>query len=70
MWRDKDDMEGIELARKTGVEIITLPKSELKKVYDSTARAMQKEAEKLDNEGLPGTKLYEAVRTLVEKYSD
>jgi TRAP-type C4-dicarboxylate transport system substrate-binding protein len=69
-WREIDDNEGIELAKNTGVEFITLPKSELTKVYEATERAMLKEAEKLDKDGLPGTKLYKAVRALVEKYGN
>jgi TRAP-type C4-dicarboxylate transport system substrate-binding protein len=68
-WRDADDIEGLELAKKTGCEIITLPKSELAKIYEITDRAMLKEAEKLDGKGLPGTKLYKAVRALVDKYN-
>jgi C4-dicarboxylate-binding protein DctP len=68
-WRDADDIEGLELAKSTGCEIITMPKAELNKIYAVADKAMTMEAEKLDGKGLPGTKLYRAVRTLVDKYA-
>jgi len=68
-WRDADDVEGIELAKNTGVEFITLPPEELAKVYKAAETAMLKEAAKLDEKGLPGTKIFHEVRRLVEKYT-
>lgn len=65
LWRYKDDVAGYELAKSTGVEIITLPKVELNKIYKAADRAMLKEAKKLDEKGLPGTKLYQATRKLL-----
>ena len=67
-WRYKDDLAGIELAKSTGVEIITLPRAELDKVYAAAKKAMLKEAAKMDAKGLPGTELFNAVRAAVDKY--
>jgi TRAP-type C4-dicarboxylate transport system substrate-binding protein len=68
-WRDKDDQEGLELAKKSGMEIITLPKAELDKIYAATEKAMLAEAKKLDDQGLPGTKIFWATRKLIDKYN-
>ena len=68
-WRDADDVEGIELAKNTGVEFITLPPEELAKIYKAAETAMLKEAAKLDEKELPGTKIFQEVRRLVEKYT-
>jgi TRAP-type C4-dicarboxylate transport system substrate-binding protein len=68
LWRYKDDVAGLELAKNTGVEIITLPKAELDRIYKAADSAMLKEAKKLDEKGLPGTKLYKATRELVGNY--
>jgi TRAP-type C4-dicarboxylate transport system substrate-binding protein len=62
-----DDLLGIDIAKKSGVEFINLPSQELAKVYKSAETAMLKEAAKLDGKGLPGTKLFKEVRRLVEK---
>lgn len=66
-WRNADDEKGIELAKSTGVEIITMPKEELAKVYKAAENAMAKEAAGLDEKGLPGTKLFKAIRAKIEK---
>jgi TRAP-type C4-dicarboxylate transport system substrate-binding protein len=68
-WRDADDVTGIEIAKKSGVEFIELPPNELAKVYKAAETAMLKEAGKLDAKGLPGTKVFKEVRRLVEKYT-
>jgi TRAP-type C4-dicarboxylate transport system substrate-binding protein len=68
-WRDADDVAGIEIAKKSGVEFIELPPDELAKVYKAAEIAMLKEAAKLDEKGLPGTKIFNEVRRLVEKYT-
>jgi TRAP-type C4-dicarboxylate transport system substrate-binding protein len=68
-WRDADDVTGIEIAKKSGVEFIELPPDELAKVYKAAEIAMLKEAAKLDEKGLPGTKIFNEVRRLVEKYT-
>jgi len=62
-----DDLLGIDIAKKSGVEFINLPSQELAKVYKAAETAMLKEAAKLDGKGLPGTKLFKEVRRLVEK---
>lgn len=68
-WRDADDVAGIEIAKKSGVEFIELPPDQLAKVYKAAETAMLKEAGKLDAKGLPGTKVFKEVRRLVEKYT-
>ncbi len=68
-WRDADDVAGIEIAKKSGVEFIELPPDELAKVYKAAESAMLKEAAKLDAKGLPGIKIFKEVRRLVEKYT-
>lgn len=66
-WRNADDEEGFALAKRTGVEIITFPREELAKVYEAAEAAMKKEAAKLDKKGLPGTRLFKAVRAKVAR---
>ena len=51
------------------MEIITLPKEELNKVYAAAEHAMLKEAKKLDEKGLPATDLFKATRKLVDQYT-
>ncbi|MBN1256046.1 MAG: TRAP transporter substrate-binding protein DctP [Deltaproteobacteria bacterium] len=68
-WRDLDDVEGVELAKKTGCEFIELSKEDLAAVYKAAEKAMLSEAAKLDAKGLPGTKLFKEVRSLVDKYA-
>jgi TRAP-type C4-dicarboxylate transport system substrate-binding protein len=65
--RDRVNGEGYELAKANGVEFITLSAAELAKVYAAADKAMRAEAAKLDSQGLPGTKMYEEVRKLVEQ---
>lgn len=69
-WREKDDEEGYTIAQKSGVEIIKLPPAELVKVYKATEKAILEEAAELDKEGYPGTEIYKATRSLIEKYNN
>ena len=68
-WRYKDDMIGIDICKNSGVEIITLPKAELDKVYTAAYNAFSKEAKKLDEQGFPGSDIFNATRKLIDQYS-
>jgi len=65
--RDADDVAGEKLARDKGVEFIKLPPQDLAAVYKASENAMMSEAAKLDEKGLPGTKIFQEVRRLVEQ---
>lgn len=63
------DKDGIELAKKSGVEFIELPKEELEKVYKVAEQVVLKEAKRIDDMGLPGTKIANDARALIAQYS-
>ncbi|MFC1533435.1 TRAP transporter substrate-binding protein DctP [Thermodesulfobacteriota bacterium] len=68
-WRMDSDIAGLEIGKKGGVELITLPPEELAKFYKAAEETFLVEATRLDEKGLPGTKLFREVRRLVEKYN-
>ena len=68
----------ISVANKEGVvdfakglgdnEFIELAPEELNQLYGLYDTVMREEAARLDAKGLPGTKIYEEVRRLIEEY--
>lgn len=63
------DKDGIELAKKAGVEFIELSKEDLEKVYKVAEQVVLKEAKRIDDMGLPGTKIANDARALIAQYS-
>jgi len=63
-----EDM-GLALAKKHKVELLTLPPSELKKVYDIANKTMLDKMAQLDAKGLPGSAVYNDIRRLIKEYS-
>jgi TRAP-type C4-dicarboxylate transport system substrate-binding protein len=63
-----EDM-GTALGKKHGAEFTKLPPAELKKVYDVVDETVMEKMVQLDAKGLPGTKVYKDMRSLIDKYS-
>jgi TRAP-type C4-dicarboxylate transport system substrate-binding protein len=63
---EKVDAEGLELAKKVGIEFIQLPQAEVQKFNDLYEAELEKSAKALDAKGLPGTKYYQDVRRLIK----
>jgi TRAP-type C4-dicarboxylate transport system substrate-binding protein len=63
------DKEGYEFGKKNGVQFITLSKEELERFYAPLKTIAEREASKLDSNGLPGTKIFKEAQTLIRKYS-
>jgi len=57
---------GAQIAKKAGVEFITLPKEDMQKLNDQIKVEALKSAKDLDAKGLPGTKIFEETRRLIE----
>ncbi len=66
---EKGDIEGRELSKKAGVQIIQMPASEVQRLSDVHKAENIKMARELDGKGLPATKLYNEVRRLLKLYS-
>jgi len=66
---DKLDVEGKELAKKAGVQVIQLPASEVEKFEAVHEVENVKTAKEVDQKGLPATKLYNETRRLLKLYS-
>jgi TRAP-type transport system periplasmic protein len=62
------DKDGIEIAKKLGVELITLPAGDMENFYNPMKELAVKEAKKLDEKGLPGTKMHLEAQNLIKKY--
>lgn len=60
--------QGLELAKENGVEIIELPKEDLQKIYDVTEQVVMEQAKRIDNMGLPGTKIAMDAIALKKQY--
>jgi TRAP-type C4-dicarboxylate transport system substrate-binding protein len=67
--RERVNQEGIALAEEHGVEFIELSAADLAELYKVMDTVCRAEAAKLDDEGLPGTEIYEELRRLVEEYA-
>lgn len=64
---EKVDIEGLELAKKAGIQFSQLPPSEVQKFNDLYDAELVKSAKALDDKGLPGTKYYQDVRRLIKE---
>jgi TRAP-type C4-dicarboxylate transport system substrate-binding protein len=64
---EKVDVEGYELAKKSGIQFSQLPQSEVQKFNDLYDAELAKLAKGLDDKGLPGTKYYQDVRRLIKE---
>ncbi|MFP3975116.1 MAG: TRAP transporter substrate-binding protein DctP [Chloroflexota bacterium] len=62
------EQAGKDLAKEEGVEFITLPQEELDAVYAACDEIASAEMADLDDQGLPGSAVYQEVRTLIEEY--
>ena len=62
----KDDQAGIDLAKKSGMEFITLPKAELDRFYKVWHTVALSKAKELDAKGLPGTKMLQEAARLIQ----
>lgn len=56
--------------KKYGVEFIKFPKGDLEKIYSFVDRIVRAEMAKIDAKGLPGTAVYEEIRSLIKKYGE
>jgi TRAP-type C4-dicarboxylate transport system substrate-binding protein len=62
----KSDIEGKDFGAKNGVEYIKLPKEDMDKFYSLVAGDAVKEAQKLDGKGIPATKIYAEIQSLIK----
>jgi TRAP-type transport system periplasmic protein len=62
----KSDLAGKDFGAKNGVEYINLPKEDMDKFYSLVARDAVKEAQKLDAKGIPATKIYNEIQSLIK----
>ncbi|HVN97716.1 MAG TPA: TRAP transporter substrate-binding protein DctP [Syntrophorhabdaceae bacterium] len=61
--------QSMDVARKLGVEFITLSKEDMAKFYAPIKPMALKEAQDLDLKGLPGTKIYNEAQRLIAQYN-
>jgi len=67
LYRANDDITGKELGEQEGMEFIELPTEELDYIYDQLDPIMREVAAGLDDQGLPGTDIYEKIRQLIDQ---
>lgn len=60
---------GINLAKENNVQFITLPDSEMDKVYAIVDKTILNQMKAVDAKGLPGTEVYKYMRGLIKQYS-
>jgi TRAP-type C4-dicarboxylate transport system substrate-binding protein len=65
-----DDQAGYEFGKQLGVEFIELEPAVLEEFNEIVASTMLEEAAKLDDQGYPGTDIYEEIRKLAAKYGE
>lgn len=65
----KPEDEGLELAKKAGVQFVQMDKAGIQKYEDTYDAQNLVEAKSLDAKGLPGTKIFEEIRRLVKLYN-
>jgi len=58
--------DGLQIAKKAGVEFITLSKEDMQKFNDAVKVEALKAAKDLDAKGLPGTQIFSETRRLIE----
>jgi TRAP-type transport system periplasmic protein len=63
----KVDAEGLEMAKKAGIQFGQLPAAEVQKFHELYDAELAKLAKGLDDKGLPGTKFFQDVRKLVKE---
>jgi TRAP-type C4-dicarboxylate transport system substrate-binding protein len=75
-WESQDDAGrfgndqiGYDLGKTQGVEYIKLSAADISKVYEAIDTVMRAEAKKIDDKGLPGTAIFQEVRSLAAKYT-
>ena len=66
---DKYDQLGVEAAKKVKAEILSLSVEEKKRWSDRIRPLNDKWIGEMEGKGLPGKKIFEETRSLVEKYS-
>lgn len=66
---DKANKAGKEFAEKRGVEFIELPKEEIEKFYAATKSIVLHEAKRIDDMGIPCTKMVNDARALIDQYN-
>lgn len=62
------DEAAVELAKQNGVEFIQPSAADVQKVYDFVDTLTREQMAALDAQGLPGTQVYEDIRSLITKY--
>lgn len=68
-FTDVFNVRAIDFAKKQGGEFISLPPEEEQKFSDLLKSVALKRAAALDAKGLPGTKIFNEARALIEKYN-
>jgi TRAP-type transport system periplasmic protein len=63
------DKEGLAFAKTKGVEIITLPADEIQRLHAEISKEAIQQAKKLDERGLQGSKIYQEIESLLQKYN-
>lgn len=61
---------GVEFAKEQGVEFVHLSKEDKEKWQNEMSKFGDKEAEKLNEIGKPGTEIWNATRRLIKEYSN
>lgn len=62
--------EALALADENDVEVIRPSEGEVEEIYDEVDRLQREKMAQLDEQGLPGTEVYEEIRRLIEEYGD
>lgn len=62
----QDDLDGKEFGQKNGVEFINLPKEDLAKFYELIVAEGKEAAKKIDEKGLPATKILTEAQRLIK----
>ncbi len=62
----KNDQVATDIAKKSGMELITLPKADMDKFYKPWREHTLSKAKELDAKGLPGTKMLQEAERLIQ----
>jgi hypothetical protein len=62
----KNDQVATDIAKKSGMEFITLPKADMDKFYKPWREHTLSKAKELDAKGLPGTKMLQEAERLIQ----
>lgn len=63
-----ENAKGIELGKQYNVEFIEMSPADLANVYAAADKIVREEMAALDAKGIPGTKIYDDMRRLIEQY--